>query len=278
MKIFAAIANAGTVKMFFEKTDIKLNYLISYFYLDGQAHKITKEYRKMIKSLFLDSGAYSAEAGNIKISVAEYRTYLKLYGGLFDEYFNLDDNFDNPDLNQWNQEFIEKDLPRDAKPIPVVHNNEDPFSEFRYYVDQGYEFIALGSTTPISDDEFEKIKTEYPEVKVHIFGRLDLDELIKHRPYSADAATWGHAAGNGNIMYWHPDENRKYIISVGSRDRDDKVPHFKTFEHRDKLEEFLHGTFNFGYEKLIRKGGAENRMIVNLYFYHLMENYLNSLS
>jgi hypothetical protein len=233
----------------------------------------------MIKSLFLDSGAYSAEAGNIKISVAEYRTYLKLYGSLFEEYFNLDDNFDNFSLNQWNQDFIEKDLPPDAKkPIPVVHNNKNPFSEFRYYVDQGYEFIALGSTTPISDDDFEKIKKEYPEVKVHIFGRLDLDELIRHKPYSADAATWAHAAGNGNIMYWDPDEKERHTISVGSRDRDDSVPHFKSFEHREKLEEFLNNTFNYEYTDLLRKGGAERRMMINLYCYNEMEKYLNSLS
>jgi len=276
MKIFAAITNAGTVKMFFKKTGIKLNYLISYFYLDGQAHKITNEYRKMRKSLFLDSGAYSAEAGNIKISVSEYRTYLKLYGSLFGEYFNLDDNFDDPGLNQWNQEFIEKELPPDANnPIPVVHDNEDPFSEFRLYVDQGYKYIALGSTTPISDEVFERIKKDYPNVKVHIFGRLDWNELIRHRPDSADAATWAHAAGNGNIMYWDPDEKERHTISVGSRDRDDNVPHFKTFEHREKLEEFLHNTFSWDYGDLLKKGGAERRMMVNLYFYYEMEKHLS---
>jgi hypothetical protein len=277
MKIFAAIANAGTVKMFYEKTGIKLNYLISYYYLDGQAHKITKEYRKMVDSLFLDSGAYSAEAGNIKISVSEYRTYLKLYGDLFNEYFNLDDSFDDTDHNQWNQSFIEKDLPDEAKnPIPVVHDNKNPFNEFRLYVNQGYKFIALGSTTSISDAVFDRINKDYPEIKVHIFGGLDWDELERHRPYSADSATWGHAAGNGNIMYWDPDENERHTISVGSRDRNDNVPHFKTFEHREKLEEFLHNTFSWDYGNLLRKGGAENRMIVNLYFYNEMEKYLNS--
>jgi hypothetical protein len=208
--------------------------------------------------------------------VAEYRTYLKLYGRSFDEYFNLDDSFDDVDHNQWNQGFIEKYLPNDVKkPIPVVHNNDDPFSEFRYYVDQEYDFIALGSTTPISDDVFNRIKKDYPSVKVHIFGRLDWDELESHKPYSADSATWGHAAGNGNIMYWDPDEKERHVISVGSRDRDDNVPHFNSFEHRQKVEEFLHNTFNYEYSDLLRKGGAERRMMVNLYFYNEMQNYLN---
>ncbi len=278
MKIFAAIANAETVKMFYEKMEIKLNYLISYFYLDGQAHKLTKEYRNMIDDLFLDSGAYSAEYGNVVISIGEYRKYLKLYWRRFNEYFNLDDNFDDPDHNLWNQEFIEKDLASGAKrPIPVVHDNNNPFAEFRMYADLDYNFIALGSTTKISDEVFERIKAEYPDINIHIFGRLDLDELKKHRPDSADSATWAHAAANGNILYWNPDEEKTYTISVGSRDRNDSVPHFKTFEHREKVEDFLHEKFEYEYSDLLKKGGAENRMIVNLYFYKKIQDYLTAL-
>jgi len=278
MKIFAAIADAGTVKMFYEKTGIKLNYLISYFYLDGQAYKLIKKYRNMIDDLFLDSGAYSAESGNVVISIGEYRKYLKLYGSHFDEYFNLDDNFDDPDHNEWNQGIIEKDLPAGAKrPIPVVHDNKNPFGEFSKYVQLGYNFIAMGSTTKISDEVFERIKEKYPNVKIHMFGRLDLDELKKHKPYSADAATWAHAAKNGNILYWDSDEEKKYTISVGSREKDDSVPHFKNFEHREKLEEYLHENFGYEYSDLLKKGGAENRMIANLYFYKQMQVYLTAL-
>ena len=89
MKIFAAITTANTVNDFYSKTKIKLNYLISYAYLRGQAYKLTNEYRSMIDSLYLDSGAYSAATGRANITVTEYQTYLKLYGNLFDQYFNL---------------------------------------------------------------------------------------------------------------------------------------------------------------------------------------------
>jgi hypothetical protein len=282
MKIFAAIADAGTVKMFYEKTGLTLNYLISYFYLDGQAYKLTKEYKNMIDTLFLDSGAYSAETRNVVIRKSEYRKYLKLYGDHFDEYFNLDDNFDDPDHNLSNQEFIEQDLPSGAKrPIPVVHSNENPFGEFRMYAQLGYTFIAIGSTTKISDEVFKRIKAEYPKIRIHMFGRLDIDELKKYKPYSADAATWAHAAANGNILYWNPDEEEKYIISVGSRDRNDSVPHFKSFKHRNKVEVFLRETFDYGYSDLLKKGGAErgdeNRMIVNLFCFKEMQNYLTAL-
>jgi hypothetical protein len=278
IKIFAAIADAETVRMFYDKMKIKLNYLISYYYLDGQASKVTKEYRNMIDSLYLDSGAYSAERQGINISVSEYYTYLRLYGELFDEYINLDDKFDDPEHNYVNQEIIEKELPKQArKPIPVIHNNTNPFGEFRMYADLGYDYIAMGSTTKITDDVFERIKNDYPKVKIHLFGNLNWDELIKHKPDSADAATWGIAAGNGNIYFWDDDEKKKHIVKIGNRDRNDKVPHFKEFEKREKLENFLDKKFSWNYSDLLRKWGPEKRMIVNLYFYKQMENYLNSL-
>ncbi len=279
MKIFAAIADAETVKMFHDKKQIKLNYLISYYYLDGQADKVTKKYRHMIDSLYLDSGAYSAERQSINISVTEYSTYLKLYGRFFDQYFNLDNKFDDPEHNYENQIILEERLPDEPKkPIPVIHDNADPFTEFRSYVHLGHDYIALGSTTPVSDDVYEKIKHKYPDVKIHFFGSLDWEELAKRRPDSADAANWAHAAGNGNIMYWDTDEKKVHRVQIGNRDRRDNVPHFKQYEHREKLEDFLDRTFSWEYSDLLRKGGPEKRMVVNLYFYNQMEIYLNSLS
>ena len=47
MKVFAALNDAETVRKFYDKTNgIKLNYLISYYYLDGQAYRLTEEYRR----------------------------------------------------------------------------------------------------------------------------------------------------------------------------------------------------------------------------------------
>jgi hypothetical protein len=278
MKIFAAINNAEIVRAFFEKTGIKLNYLISYYYLDGQAVKLTHDYRKMIDSLYLDSGAYSAERQSVNISVLEYGTYLKLYGSYFDRIFNLDDKFDNPGHNLDNQVKLEEMLQNQGhRPVPVVHDNENPFGEFRIYANYEHDLIAFGSTTKIPDSVFEEIKEEYPNVKFHLFGRLDWEELKKHKPYSADASTWAIAAGNGNIFYWDNENKKNHTIQIGSRERADKIPHFNDFEQKDKLVEFLDGTFGWTYSDLLRKGGAERRMIVNLYFYHEMEKYLNSI-
>ena len=52
---------------------------------------------------------------------------------------------------------------------------------------------------------------------------------------------------------------------------------FKTFEKREKLEQFLDQTFQYSYRDLISKGDYEKRAIVNLYYFWQMQNYLNSL-
>ena len=277
MKIFASIVTADTVKDFYSITKVKLNYLISYAYLKGQANMLTNEYRSMIDSLYLDSGAYSAATGRANITVSEYQTYLKLYGSLFDQYFNLDDDFDNPSHNQWNQDFIAKGLPRGAKkPIPVVHDNDSPFAEFSLYVDLGYDYIAIGSTTKIPTPVFEKILKRYPKVKIHIFGRLDLDELKQYKPYSADAATWAHAAMNGNLLFWDAEDEKVERISVGGRDKSGGSPvHFKSYKKKKIVKEQLTTVFGFEYRDFLLKGGQEKMMLVNLFCFKQMEDFLN---
>ena len=279
MKVFAALDEAETVRKFYEKKPIKLNYLISYYYLDGQAYRLTDVYREMINELYLDSGAFSVAAGRSKITVTEYLKYLTLFGDRFAQYFNLDDHFDNPEHNRHNQEYLEDNLPRGAnKPIPVVHDNNDPFGEFRYYKTMGHDYIAIGSTTNIPAETMNRIKDTYPEVKIHLFGKIALKELETGYYYSADSTTWSDAAGFGDILYWDPDENEFHKIYMGSTDRrDDESDHYKRFAKKDKVEAFLKDTFDFEYSDLLTKSGAYNRRIVNLYYYKKLEDYLTGL-
>ncbi len=227
----------------------------------------------------MDSGAFSVAAGRSKITVTEYLKYLTLFGGCFAQYFNLDDRFDNPEHNQHNQEYLEDNLPRSAKkPIPVVHDNNDPLGEFRHYKSLGHDYIAIGSTINIPADTMTRIKDTYPEVKIHLFGKIALKELETGYYYSADSTTWSDAAGFGDILYWDPDENVFHKIYVGSTDRrDDEDDHYMRFAKKDKVEAFLKDTFDFEYDDLVKKSGAYNRRIVNLYYYKQLEDYLTEL-
>ena len=279
MKVFAAINDAEVIKLFYEKTGIKLNYLISYFYLDGQAYRMTHEYRDMINELYLDSGAFSVAGGRSKITVTEYCKYLKLYGEQFTQYFNLDDRFDDPAHNQWNQEYLEKKLTGDVKkPIPVVHDTEDPFAEFRQYVDSGHDYIAIGSTIDVPDETMVRIRGTFPDVKIHLFGKIAVKKLEKLYYYSADATTWADAAAVGDVLYWDPDENSFHKIYMGSTERKDSdSDHYKKFSKKEKFDDFIRGKFDYEYSDLLKKSGNYARHIVNLYYYHKLEDYITSL-
>ncbi len=279
MKVFAALDDAETVRMFYDKTGEKLNYLISYYYLDGQAYRLTQEYRNMINELYLDSGAYSVATGRSKISITEYLKYLKLYGNQFTQYFNLDDRFEDAEHNKQNQKYLEDNLPEDAKnPIPVVHDNEDPLSEFSEYADLGHDYIAIGSTINIPLETMNRIKERYPDVRIHIFGKTALKDLVPVKPYSADSTTWSEAAKFGEILYWDPDEKKFHKIYMGSTERrDTESDHYKNFSKKDKVAAFLKDTFNYENRDLLTKKGAYNRRIVNLYYYKKLEEFLTSL-
>jgi hypothetical protein len=227
----------------------------------------------------LDSGAFSVASGRSKITVTEYLKYLTLFGDQFDQYFNLDDRFDDPDHNQHNQQYLEEHLPQSPnKPIPVVHDTENPFHEFSYYKNLDHDYIAIGSTTDIPDDTMARIKETYPDVKIHLFGKIALKELETRHYYSADSTTWADAAAFGEILYWDPDENEFHKIYMGGTDRrDGESDHYKRFAKKDKVEAFLKDTFDFEYRDLLIKKGSEARYIVNLYYYKQLEDYLSGL-
>lgn len=149
--------------------------------------------------------------------------------------------------------------------------------EFEDYVTLGHQFIAIGSTIKISDDIFKKIRDKHPNVRIHMFGNLNRKMLNEHKPYSADGASWAHTASRGCIFFWDRDEEKEYKIYLGSKDKkkDDEI-HYKKFEHKSKLEHFLYETFHFEYSDLIRRGSAEARQIVNLYFFKQLEDHINN--
>lgn len=274
MKIFVVVDNWNLIPLFYEKTKIKLNVMISYHYLRGQASKLTMEYRDMIGPLYLDSGAFSASTGRSKITVREYLGYVKSYGRFFNALFSFDDDFEDPEHNEDNQSILEEGLAGTGiKVIPVVHDVEDPYREFQKYVDLGHDYIAIGSNKKLSDDVFEKIKKTYPEVKIHMFGTLDRDMLRKHKPYSADASSYAKEAGTGEILYWDPIDKKEYKIYDGKRDKKQGgFIHFQKFHHKAELEKMLHD-FGYTYQKILTSSEAE--WVVNMFFYTQLEKAIN---
>jgi hypothetical protein len=230
----------------------------------------------MIDSLYLDSGAFSASKGKLRLTVSEYRRYIKRYGHLFDAVFNLDDDFNNPDHNFNNQAYLEEALSETpVRPIPVIHDKDDPFQEFAVYAEQGHDYIAVGSNSKLPEDVYKKIKDKYPDVKIHMFGSLNRNMLINHKPYSADATTWAIQAGNGKFYYWDPIDKCDYLIYVGEKElKDESILTFEKFAHKAELEAFL--SEKFGYDCNDLRTSSEARRIVNLYFFKQLEDSINA--
>ena len=281
MKLFQAIAHVNVVPLFHEKVGRKLNVLVSYAYQEGNLSKLTKTYRWAIDDLYLDSGAYSVFTGKKKISYKEYILILRKYGDLFTERFSLDDRFDDSYHNLLNQLDLEEALKdKPWKPIPVVHDFDDPYGEFEMYVDYGHTYVALGSMGARKKIPLEilgKIRKNYPNIKIHMFGTLNLEMLKKYRPYSADSAGWMHQAGTGgSISYWRASENEGYTYNMGGVESEaSERNHIKISPFYKEIEQFWQERFGFTYDSIL--SDANERYILNLYFFVQVQDYLNSL-
>ncbi|MBT4200036.1 hypothetical protein [Desulfobacula sp.] len=276
-KILNVIADINIIPHYFNITRKKMRVLVSYFYGKALIYKLVYEYREeMIEDLYLDCGAYSAQNDNITLSISEYMKYLLMFGQHFDHTFNLDDDFLNPDHNFNNQVFLENALPEGfRRPIPVIHDSDDPLGEIEIYVDQGHDYIAVGSNKKLSDDTWSKIKAKHPDLKLHMFGNLNRKMLKMHKPYSADAATYAIKAGFGSIFYYHPGEDKEYNVYLGEMENtNDKKLYFSDFKYKKDLEEHLHDEFKFGYEDLLKN--SYNKWVVNLHYFRQLEDLVNA--
>ena len=192
-------------------------------------------------------------------------------------------NFDDPQHNLHNQMFLEKGLEgKSWKPVPCIHDEEDPLGEIETYIKMGHQYIALGSLGPkkkISPQVLDSVKEKYPDHRFHLFGSLNRDVLLKYRPYSADASSWAAAAAKGSFYYWDAEDEKEYLIDVESVEKQDKASGgknvlYRNFHHRKQLEEFLRETFQFTYQDLLSK--TLHLQMVNMYFFTQLEEIINN--
>jgi hypothetical protein len=110
MKIFLAISNVDSVVRLYEKTQVKLNYLIAFDNVKRQADKLTRDYREMIESLYLESGGYAVRIGRANLNLDQYLFYLQQYGHLFDKFTSFDDKHNDFEHNFSNLLYLRRNL------------------------------------------------------------------------------------------------------------------------------------------------------------------------
>lgn len=278
MKIFQAIQKADTVLQFYEKTQIKLNYLIAFNYIGNQTEKLIKDYREMIDTLYLESGGYAVRQGKARVTLSQYADYLKAYGHLFDRFTSLDDKHNDLTHNLSNLYYLQENLPEiKDRLMPVLHELQDYIKEIKFLADHGFDHLAIGTPKKIKDSVFEQTKQELPHMKIHLLGKLNRQILIKHRPDSADASSWLRAAVYGMVHYWHPEEHKEYRIYVGEGEiKNRSIVRYTNFKYKDRLDSLLTDVFKYTAQDIVTS--LEARSMLNLYFYKQLEDYINKVS
>lgn len=155
------------------------------------------------KDFFLDSGAFSAFASGIPITVDEYSVFLEKFHEQCFCYANLDDipkdqSAESKKISAaktiQNQMILEK---RGFKPVPVFHSYE-PWEYLEHYMDH-YDYICLGGLVADwgIDDFLAEAWGNYltnsdgtAKLNVHGFGLTTLRHMVSYPFYSVDSQTW----------------------------------------------------------------------------------------
>jgi len=283
MKIFQASLNLRVLKKYFELFQEPLNILLSIALIGGDTRGFLIECRHMVESIIADSGAWSVAKGTSSFSIDALISYLKLWGHLFDLYFNFDTNFSDQGFNEnyENQLKMEKE---GLHPVPVIHNFFN--FEIDFYMSLGkYPWLALGSAQSKNLSDFQyavnRIKRKDPNVRIHWFGGSRFDWLIQTPVASCDTSSWAKTGGFGHILFWNeakegPNKADKIYVGGYIKDGDDRSYHFVTYPWKKELEEYLSKTFGFQYGDLLGYDDKFNIQIVNTRFYAELEKKVNA--
>lgn len=282
MKIYHASINLTILKKYFELFSEPLNVLLSIALIGGDTRGFLIDNRHMVESIVADSGAWSVAKGTSTFSIDALISYLKLWGHLFDRYFNFDTNFSDQGFNDnyENQLKMEKE---GLRPVPVIHNFFN--FEIDFYLSlKKYQWLALGSAQSKSFADFQlavnRIKRKDPNVRIHWFGGSRFEWLIKTPVASCDTSSWAKTGSFGYILFWNEAKgglNKTDKIYVGGRmkGKDDGSYHFVTYPWKKELEEYLNKTFGFKYGDLLGYDDKFNMQLVNTRFYSELERRIN---
>lgn len=243
MKIYLAGYYNGKASAYEIKGDQYLHFLESYHYINTTRH--CAMIRRDKRTVFLDSGAFSAFTKGAEIKLEDYAAFNHKNADIIHLAANLDDLHKREKLTWANQKALEA---MGMKPLPVFHTREDP-AWLKKYIDAGYNYIALGGMVPESkawlkgwlDDIWGNYLTDgkgRPRVRIHGFGLTTFDLMLRYPWYSVDSTSWVLAGRYGLI--WYVDDEGKPVrlyISDQSPKRKDWDSHFDTLSpmHKKKL-------------------------------------------
>lgn len=181
--------------------------------------------------LFIDSGAFSALTRGIQIDIDEYISKIDAIGEDIYQFANLDVIPSVRDFNHlsdtfdagWNNFMYIQAHSKYAYKCCFVFHKGEPESKLdiviSYYKQHPeLKFFALGGLVGDTDNTLmyciricDKIKSELPYIKIHLFGYTRLNHLPYIRCDSTDSTTWLKTGATGSI------KTRYGLISVSEK-------------------------------------------------------------
>ena len=160
------------------------------FYYSGDFERSQRD-KLQYKSIFLDSGAFSADSQGTPIKLSDYCRFVHKNLDKLACYANLD-IIGSDEGTYRNQVLMEKE---GLNPLPVFHS-EDDFKYLELYC-QKYDYIAIGGMVGQPREKIDEflrkcflIIKKYWPVKIHGFGITALPLLLKFPFYSVDSSSW----------------------------------------------------------------------------------------
>ena len=285
-RLYQASLNLKTLltynEMFPDKT---LNVLRSFAMLDKENKAILIKHRDKIDSLILEPGTYTVNMAASKprtnVNVETYKDFLLRFGDLFDFYFNFDIDFtdDGFETNLYNQRVLED---AGLSPVPIIHNIYS--DETTYYIEQGYDRIALGSPQIRSVKDLEHVMSQFEgtKIKVHLLGNTGYDYLTMFPLNSVDSTMWARAGGFGDIYYWNPKKeganktDKIYMEEYLHADAK-KLTTFTNYEFQKDLILYLKQELGITYQDLMGSEGSYFKRLVNIHHYVKLEERVNRI-
>ncbi len=208
------------------------------------------------KTLFIDSGAFSAKYQDTHIDVQNYIKFIKEHINIISLYANLDVIGDAEQT--WENQKIMEDA--GLNPIPVFHYGEN-FEWLEMYLKKQYDYIAIGGLVGGKTSKLMKwldfVWNRYlcgsnglPVTKIHGFGITIPRLVIRYPWYSVDSSSWATVARMGAVIVpkykkgeWIYNE-QPWMVGVTARSpyRNTKLKHFNNLpkKHKEIIKDYIH--------------------------------------
>lgn len=258
------------------RPDIKLNLLDSFGLPYNQSVMLRKIKRNIFLNFARDSGAYTINhalnPAVRELKASDYAKNLSVVGKYYDIVFNFDSDFSEIGFEENYKMQLEIESYGHCV-VPVVHDLYG--DELDFYVGRGHKLIALGSSqTRRPEDVKVAVMKCYPDVRIHLFGKVGFEYLAYMPIWSCDASSWAQYVKYGYVMFWDeslPCANKG--VALGFNDRNGALKKkilVESYVNRMSVFEYLDKSLGLSYEDLVGDDAEINRQVVNmLYFYEL---------